>query len=371
MRLRTMAAALLSALLCLLTTAPAHGQAADPAVLSVAVSSAAVTTGQPVRVLGRLTVGDAGLPGRSVQLQRRVVGTTAWTHVGTLTTDADGAVQGQVQPTDTQDLRLVAGDATSLAVRVAVAWSLTSRLSARSVQLGRTVSLSGTLRPAVAGHRVHLQQWSGGVWRAVTSAPVTTAGAFSFAVRPSASGWSAYRVWTGSDPRHTMATGLAHWVDAYRHLHTYVVQTRGSVTVDLAAFRAEIAATYADSRGWARSSRRFQRVASAGSFTVVLSEARYLPSFSPACSVQYSCRVGRYIIINQDRWRVGSPGVTGSLTSYRQMVTNHETGHWLGLGHASCPSVGAPAPVMQQQSKALLGCTPNPWPLAREIAALS
>ena len=51
------------------------------------------------------------------------------------------------------------------------------------------------------------------------------------------------------------------------------------------------------------------------------------------------------------------------------MVVNHETGHFLGLDHASCSGPGRPAPVMMQQSKGLNGCHFNPWPTARELAS--
>ena len=77
------------------------------------------------------------------------------------------------------------------------------------------------------------------------------------------------------------------------------------------------------------------------------------------------------MIINEDRWRRGTPYFKksgGTLREYRAMVVNHETGHWFGLGHASCGGAGQLAPVMMQQSKGLYGCKPNPWPLRGEIA---
>jgi hypothetical protein len=49
------------------------------------------------------------------------------------------------------------------------------------------------------------------------------------------------------------------------------------------------------------------------------------------------------------------------------MVINHEVGHFIGFGHASCGGAGQPAPVMQQQSISLQGCKFNPWPTASEL----
>ena len=47
-------------------------------------------------------------------------------------------------------------------------------------------------------------------------------------------------------------------------------------------------------------------------------------------------------------------------------MINHEVGHFLGHGHATCPADGSPASVMLQQSIDLQGCTPNAWPAGEE-----
>jgi len=61
--------------------------------------------------------------------------------------------------------------------------------------------------------------------------------------------------------------------------------------------------------------------------------------------------VGSNVIINDDRWSYGSSNLAMGLDDYRAMVVNHETGHWLGFGHRTCPGTGQLAYVMQQQSK--------------------
>jgi len=154
---------------------------------------------------------------------------------------------------------------------------------------------------------------------------------------------------------------------------TYDVAIRGEITADLAEFKSLANQTLNDSRGWARLGVSFQEVASAGNFTLVLSEASQVDSFtgfSGACSADWSCRVGRYVIINQDRWLGASYAwnqAGGALRDYRNMVINHETGHWLGQGHLYCGGAGQAAPLMQQQSIDLQGCSFNPWPLNSEL----
>ena len=157
---------------------------------------------------------------------------------------------------------------------------------------------------------------------------------------------------------------------ALRRTATYRIETRGTITASMKVFRRQVAETFADPRGWRSAGVGFRRVAEGGDFSVVLAEASTVPSFSSVCSAQWSCRVGRYVIINQLRWRHASPSwnqAHKSLRTYRHMVVNHETGHWLGHGHLGCGGAGRLAPVMMQQSKGLDGCKHNPWPLASEL----
>ncbi len=154
---------------------------------------------------------------------------------------------------------------------------------------------------------------------------------------------------------------------------TYTVATRGVVTADTNEFAALFNETLNSSEGWSRLGVRFEQVAAGGRFTAWLSEASQMPTFSASgCDPTLSCRVGNDVVINETRWLNGSDAwnaAGGSLLDYRRMVVNHETGHWLGHGHRSCGGAGSPAPVMQQQSVDMQGCTPNSWPLAGEMYA--
>jgi hypothetical protein len=160
---------------------------------------------------------------------------------------------------------------------------------------------------------------------------------------------------------------------AARRVVTYSVITRGVITASREVFRRQAQETYDDRRGWRTGGVEFRRVRRGGDFTLVLASARAVPTFSSSCSSAWSCRVGRFVIINQERWKHASPAwhsAGRSTRDYRHLVVNHETGHWLGLGHASCPRRGSKAPVMMQQSKSTGGCRLNPWPLPGEAARI-
>lgn len=155
-----------------------------------------------------------------------------------------------------------------------------------------------------------------------------------------------------------------------RRAVTYTIATRGRTGSDIAEFSRQVNETLNDERGWARLGVRFQRVEAGGDFHLILAEARLMPTFSEGCDTEWSCRVGQSVIINDDRWRGATAAwnaAGGGMRDYRHMVVNHEVGHWLGHGHETCTTPGAPAAVMQQQSISLQGCAFNPWPLEHEL----
>ena len=88
-------------------------------------------------------------------------------------------------------------------------------------------------------------------------------------------------------------------------------------------------------RGWSLSgSVRFQRSSAADG-----SQSRSpRPGWSDAyggCSAFYSCRSGRHVLINDDRWRLSTRTYRRArLDEYRALVVNHEVGHVLEFGHA-------------------------------------
>ena len=156
---------------------------------------------------------------------------------------------------------------------------------------------------------------------------------------------------------------------------TYTVAFWGELESDTntAEFISQAFETLSDERGWLRAGYLFNRVSTGGDFTLILSQAELLNDI-PGCDSNWSCRSGRNVIINENRWRGGTTAwneAGGSIRDYRHMVVNHETGHWLGHGHYSCnQGENGLAPVMQQQSIDLMGCDFNPWPLDFEIEAI-
>ncbi|PWR10613.1 hypothetical protein DKT68_08330 [Micromonospora acroterricola] len=138
---------------------------------------------------------------------------------------------------------------------------------------------------------------------------------------------------------------------------------RGLAVADVAA---AVSATLDDPRGWtAGGAWRLRRVGAAtpADFTVYLATPGTRDRLCQDVPDGYtSCRRGDRVVLNVARWIKAVPGYRAGLDTYRQYMVNHEVGHRLGLGHERCPGRGRPAPVMQQQTLGLHGCTGNAWP---------
>ena len=154
-------------------------------------------------------------------------------------------------------------------------------------------------------------------------------------------------------------------------LERFVVEVEDGTGVDGAQFAAAVEATLGDPRSWGNGGQlSFQRVgaaeAAAGDydFRVSLVSPGSMEVYCPGVGTggYTSCRYGERAVINLARWEIAVPDYAGDIPTYRQYVVNHEVGHALGNGHQPCPGPGQVAPVMQQQTLGLDGCTKNAWP---------
>ncbi|WP_245816930.1 DUF3152 domain-containing protein [Geodermatophilus saharensis] len=152
-------------------------------------------------------------------------------------------------------------------------------------------------------------------------------------------------------------------------LQRFVVEVEDGIGVDGAAFAAAVEATLGDPRSWGSGGRMsFQRVDTTDpdgyEFRVSLVSPGSMERYCPGVGTggYTSCRYGERAVINLARWETAVPHYDGDVATYRQYVVNHEVGHALGNGHQPCPGPGQPAPVMQQQTLRLDGCTRNAWP---------
>ena len=237
---------------------------------------------------------------------------------------------------------------------------ITLSYGGQSHQLGRS-ELAGFYQPAGQSLRLDSSNMSNVITAAASKLSVTAVN------RDEAVNASLYAI-SKAQPVTFLLAGQG------AKIYRYCTAAKGVDASVLTELRQKLAAVYGDPRGWNKGGAiAFVYAASDCNFTVWLSAAANMTSFGSICDNYYSCTVKPNVIINYDRWMGATDpwkAAGGSLEDYRVMVINHESGHWLGFGHRTCPGAGQLAPVMQQQSIDLQGCKFNPWPTAAELAAL-
>lgn len=255
--------------------------------------------------------------------------------------------------------------------------SLRKQLEALNEQIKTTISLAynGQVRPLGAAEITNLYVEDKSVMTLSDSAILTTVNAigasYGIVVENQAAAVTAIKA--ALQEHKSISFTLTAAPKAAKTIR-YCTAVRGVSETELAGLNATLQSVFADSRGWGLTGLvRFERAAANCDFYVWLTAANQMSSFGAICDPDWSCAVSPNVVINYTRWQETSPAWAasgGSREDYRAMVINHETGHWFGFHHSSCPGAGQPAPVMQQQSIDLQGCVFNPWPTAGEQAAL-
>jgi stage II sporulation protein D len=131
----------------------------------------------------------------TVSLESKTAGLD-WAPAGDLILDSSGAFSTVVKPQAATQYRLAWGDVRAGLARIAVAPRVDAQVTASGAQ--------GSIKPAVAGAAVELQQQVGATWTTVSSTATDAAGAWSFTGALTA---GTYRVRCA--PAHGLAPGVS------------------------------------------------------------------------------------------------------------------------------------------------------------------
>lgn len=146
----------------------------------------------------------------------------------------------------------------------------------------------------------------------------------------------------------------------------FSLEIEASLGISAVETQREIAKILADSRGWGGDGRIVfvpSTPKEAHLRFLIAKPANVDRMCRPLRTLGYlSCRRGRRVILNSDRWEKAIHHWDRSVAEYRAYLVNHETGHYLGFQHVGCRGRGAMAPVMMQQTKSRRGCIGNGWP---------
>ncbi|MGQ0846146.1 MAG: hypothetical protein ACT4QF_18645 [Sporichthyaceae bacterium] len=162
-----------------------------PSYFSKAFSTGTVAIGAAASIGGGILLGTATrapLPGRTVELQSRVKGTSTWKKVATVVSGSDGSVRATHRPTRTCFYRFVyRGDGQwAQSVSPVTESSVRPKLTLKaptSAKVGTTITASGVVSPGVTGRTVSLQRYVDGKWKTVGTAKIGSGGRVSIKTR--------------------------------------------------------------------------------------------------------------------------------------------------------------------------------------------
>ncbi|WP_413451518.1 DUF3152 domain-containing protein [Georgenia phoenicis] len=197
-------------------------------------------------------------------------------------------------------------------------------------------------------------------WEPPAKAPTLTflteqGGLWRTDVPPDAGG--RLRTVTGTDPAPHEAERVV----------TVRVEVETGLGVDGREFARQVMDTLNDPRGWGHDgSVVFARTDGEADVDVTLASPATTDRLCAPVPTRGAVSCGRegFAVLNALRWAQGAEpflAAGGTVAEYRHYLVNHEVGHVLGHGHATCPAPGQPAPVMLQQTLHLDGCRPNGW----------
>ncbi len=151
----------------------------------------------------------------------------------------------------------------------------------------------------------------------------------------------------------------------------YFVYKEENITINFEKFVNFINRVLTDSRGWKGYKFICLNLKSTSNkkekdkdFSIILSTPKSIQNKCKLYGLSCTDSHKKTIYINSNRYKKGSIHSKLSLKDYRIYLINHEVGHILGKGHVhhSTISPGQLVPVMNQATKGIGKCKPNPWP---------
>ncbi|HEX9695531.1 MAG TPA: hypothetical protein VGB64_04365 [Actinomycetota bacterium] len=189
--------------------------------LSLLVSPEIGVWGTQFAISGTLAAGGSGIPGKSVLISARPVGTgpDAWQPVAVPVTDELGLFIATAAPSlHTEYKAVFAGDASftpavSGSDRADVRVGLHLNASSPSLRSGQTVVFTGRILPEHPGHPVYLQQLTPGGWRTIATTRGSGTSWYRFRVVKRSPGGLLFRTVTPSDFHHAWNASVNRRVD--------------------------------------------------------------------------------------------------------------------------------------------------------------